>query len=331
MRKILSVLIIVMFLFGVVACSNTETNSGDATASMGGAMFGDSINFICAQSAGGETDVNGRLLAKYLEQELGVNIVFSNLPGSNGAIALTQYKDAEPTADTFIVTSSLPLAGNYATGLMDFSYTAYDPVAIFGISSGVMILVPGDAPYDTLEELIAATNERPNEIIYGAPTGGASYLASYLAMNKEYGAQLGFMEAGDGNDRLLALLGGHIDVCDTALLGAKDYLESGELKALATLASVPNASYPNIVPASSMYPKMVEDTCYVLLAIKGTDPAVINKMNEAVCNVINNSDYQKEYFDMNLQNALAMSVEDTIKKLEEQKNLFVDLATLMEE
>lgn len=325
MKRLISVFVVVLCLISVVACSKTDA------AVDSGAMFGDSINFVCCQSPGGDTDTNGRLLTKYLEKELGVNIVFNNLPGSNGAIALTQYKDEAPTADTFLITSSTPLAGNYATGLMDFSYTAYDPVAIFGISSGLMILVPGDSPYNTLEELIEATKERPNEIIYGAPTGGASYLASYLAMNKEYGAKFGFMEAGDGNDRLLALLGGHIDVCDTALPNAKDYMASGELKALATLASIPNAAYPDILPASKDYPKMVEDIYYVLLAIKGTDPDVIDKMNEAVRNVTNNPEYQKECYDMNLQNALSMSVEDTIQTLEDQKNLFVGLAALMEE
>jgi len=320
-KKAVELLITVLVLTLLVSCRSDKAGSDELSKQ---------LTFICTAGAGGDTDFNSRLLAKYLESELGATITCQNVTGSNGAIALTQYKDAKPDNATFILTNSAALSGNYATGLMDFGYEAYDPVAIYGLSSGEVILVSEDSPYQTLEELVEATKANPDSITYGGPTGGASYLACYLALVQEYGARFRFIEAGDGSERLAFLLGDHIQVCNSALLNCREYIESDTLRPLATLLSKAPSAYPDLPAACSSYPMMVQDTYYVVLALKGTDPKVIETLNSAISNVTeNNEEFRNEYYSMNYQDAMSMSVEATIQMLENQKQHFSELAELM--
>lgn len=288
------------------------------------------ISFICPAGAGGDTDYNTRLMARALEKKLGVSVVTTNVTGSNGAVCLNQYKD-EPADDyTFIMTSTAVLSGNYATGLMDFGYEAYEPVCIYGISSGEVILVSADSPYETLEDLIKASQENPGSIIYGGPTGGATYLAGFLNLQERYDAKFSFMEAGDGADRITALLGGHVNVTNTALINCKEYIEAGQVRPLATMLSKAPSMMPDMRVASESYPNTLLDTMYVCLALKGTDPAVIEKMNEVMLEVLaTDEEFKVDYESMNMQESFGMNIEDTTAELERQKQQFVDLASLI--
>ena len=169
------------------------------------------INIICTHAAGGDTDYNARLMARLLEKELGVSVVVNNVTGSNGAIALGQYKDSKNADNyTFIMTNTAALTGNLATGLSDFGYEDFQTVGIFGKQSGENIVVPADAPYNTLEELIEASKQNPGQIKFGISTGGGVYIAATI-MSKEYGAEFNIVDAGDASSRLPSILGGHID------------------------------------------------------------------------------------------------------------------------
>ena len=64
--------------------------------------------------------------------------------------------------------------------MVDFTYDAFEPVAIYGIQSAENIVVPADAPYDTLDELIAASQENPGQIKFGISTGGGVYIMPAL-------------------------------------------------------------------------------------------------------------------------------------------------------
>ena len=133
--------------------------------------------------AGGDTDYMGRQLATALESELGVSVVVTNVTGANGATCMQQYKDGETDGYTFIATNTAALNGNEATGMVDFGYDAFEPVAVYGMQSGENIVVPADSPYNTLEELIEATKANPGQIKLGISTGGGVYILSCVLAN----------------------------------------------------------------------------------------------------------------------------------------------------
>lgn len=289
------------------------------------------INFIVTHGAGGDTDYNARLLARYLEDELGVSVAVSNVTGSNGSIALTEYKDADPDGYTFVLSNTAALVGNQATGISDFGYDAFEPVSVYGKQSGENILVPADSPYETLDDLIEASKENPGEIKFGISTGGGVYIASVI-MEESYGAQFNLVEAGDSSERMTSLLGEHVDATIVPYATSKEYIENGDVKSLATLLEDRPTYIPDIPTAKEQgYDDLVLNTCYVMLAPKGTDPEIVQAMNDAILDVVNNNaDYGQEVKDFNFQDPWALSVDDSIEELQNQTDLFMSYSEYLQ-
>ena len=328
-KRLLSTLMVgVLGLSALTGCSgssarnNAESNAADADWPT------QPINIICTHAAGGDTDYNSRLMARMLEQELGVSVVVNNVTGSNGAIALGQYKDSKNADNyTFIMTNTAALTGNLATGLSDFGYEDFQTVGIFGKQSGENIVVPADAPYNTVQELIDASKEKPGEIKFGISTGGGVYIAATI-MSKEYGAQFNIVDAGDASSRLTSILGGHIDASIVPYSGVKEYIENCDVKLLSTLLEEKPDLIQDIPTAKEQgFDNLILNTMYACLAPEGTDEAVVTKLNEAMQNVAqNNTEYDEEVKKYNYQNPYVLSVDESKNELKTQTDLFMKYA-----
>ena len=138
-------------------------------------------------SAGGDTDFHARTLGQYLEKELGVSVTVVNTTGGGGSVASTEVKNSDPDGYTFLAFDTA-MALNHASGITDFGGEAFDPVAIIGKSCGEFLVTQGDAPYDTIPELIEYTKAHPGEVRMAANTGATSYYAAIKL--SEQGADL---------------------------------------------------------------------------------------------------------------------------------------------
>lgn len=320
LKRILSTIALGACLMTAAGCGGSEegASSGDVS------KYPDKpINLVVTHAAGGDTDYNARLLARLLEKDLGQSVVANNVTGANGSIALEQYKDGDKDGYTLIATNSAALIGNKATGLSDFSYEAFEPVAIYGKQAGENVVVRANSPYNTIEDLVNASKANPDTIKYGVSMGGGVYVASVI-MDKEIGAKFNVVDTGDASNRLTALLGGHVDATSIPYSGAKEYIESGQLKSLGTLLSSRSEMLPNIPSLSETYPDLSVDTYYVILAPKGTDPAIVEKLNKAIMKVVKeNPEYKTEVEKMNFQAPWCLSVEDTKAELQKQLDHFM--------
>lgn len=83
--------------------SSTATSATASTAAGSAAAKPDgypntSMTLVVGFGAGGDTDLNNRLMAQYVEPSFGQSIAVTNMAGSNGSVAMTQYQSTPPTA-----------------------------------------------------------------------------------------------------------------------------------------------------------------------------------------------------------------------------------------
>jgi tripartite-type tricarboxylate transporter receptor subunit TctC len=254
---------------------------------------------------------------------LGVSIPVSNVTGGNGSIANAQYKDGNPDGYTFLITNTVALSGNEATGLSNFGYDSFTPVAIFGKQSGENLIVPANSPYKTMQEFINASKAKPDTIKYAISTGGGAYI-SYVIMSQAGGAKVVPIDAGDGAARMAAILGEHVDAGIVPYATAKEYIEAGKVRTLATFMGESPTYLKDIPPAKDIIPEAVLPTMYVMLAPKGANPVAVETINKAILNIINsNAEYRTECERFNLQAPFALNVQDTVKELEAQRKHFM--------
>lgn len=303
--------------------------SGKQAAETGGTEVwpGENVNLVVSMSAGGDGDTLTRLLAVELEKELGTTVVITNVAGGNGSVAMDQFVNDAPTdGSTFLINNTAALSANEATGLVDYGYDVTDPVGIFAKHSGEMIWVQASSPYQTLEDLVEASKEKPGQIKLGISMGGSVYAAA--VMLQQAGAEVSMVDAGDGSERIISLLGGHIDACIGGYGIGKEYIESGDLRPLCTLMGARSAALPDVPTAEEAGVEgLVINNLFVVLAPKGTDPAIIEKFNTAIRNVTeNNVEYQEAVTNYSGQPSYALNVEDTIKELDTQREQFMAIS-----
>ncbi|MGD9822388.1 MAG: Bug family tripartite tricarboxylate transporter substrate binding protein, partial [Aminobacteriaceae bacterium] len=239
------------------------------------------ITVIITHGAGGDTDFNARLMCRLLEQKLGVSVVPTNVTGSNGAIAMAQYKDGTPDGYTFLMTNTAALTGNEATGLSDYGYDAFEVVSVYAKQSGENIVVPADSPYKTLADLIEASRKNPNTIKFGVSTGGGVYIASVI-LEQAAGTKFAVIDEGDAASRMTALLGKHVDATIVPYAVVKEYIQAGQVRTLGTLLKEPPALLKDIPTAhESGCPELILNTLYACLAPRGTSPEIVRALNAA--------------------------------------------------
>ena len=318
MKKRISVVLSLIMVMSLVSCGNATTPT---TSNAADGWPKKTLNFYVTHGAGGDTDYMARQLATALESKLGQSVVVSNVTGSNGATCMQQYKDGETDGYTFIATNSAALNGNEATGMVDFGYDAFEPVCVYGIQSGENIVIPADAPYNTLGEFIEASKADPGKLKFGISTGGGVYIQSCILTNLG-GAAFNMIDVGDGATRLTALLGGEVDGTSLPYSTAADYIENGQLKSLCTCLSQPPALLPDQVAASETIPELIIDTEYVLLAPKGTPQDIVKAMNDAIMEATGTEEWKSLVNTYCMQNPFVLNLEDTIANLKEQRDLF---------
>jgi tripartite-type tricarboxylate transporter receptor subunit TctC len=287
------------------------------------------INVVITSSAGGDGDYLTRLLSVPLEKELGQTLVITNLAGGNGSIGMDELMNTDPTGYTFFVNNTCALSANEANGLVDYDYTVSDPVGVFAKHSGEMIWVRSDSPYRTMEDLINATKANPGKIKLGVSMGGSVYAAALML--QKAGALFSLVDASDGSERIISLLGKQVDCCIAGYGIGKEYIESGDLRPLCTLMGSRSAALPDVPTAvEAGVPGLVINNLFLFLAPKGTDPAIIEKFNSAILKITSeNKEYAASVTRYSGQEAYALNVADTVDILDATRNQFMAISDLL--
>ncbi|MDR1536321.1 MAG: tripartite tricarboxylate transporter substrate binding protein [Planctomycetota bacterium] len=241
------------------------------------------VEIIVPFSAGGDTDINGRLLAKYLPKELGQSVVVTNIAGGGSSVGMDEVHNSNPDGYRFLANHA-PIHTTKAFGISEYGYEGFDPVCVFGLGTGEVLVVRADFPANNVKELIALSKKNPGQYKFGYNTGATTHYAAVRL--KLAGADLNYVTSGSSSERTVGLKGGHLDVILNAIPTVKDFVEIGEFKILANTATKRYPTYPEIPICLEEGVDVAYDISYTLFAVKGTDPAIISKLSEAVRKII---------------------------------------------
>lgn len=316
-----------MVLSGVMVCSlaacGNSAKSSSTTQAGDVVTWPKNIEIIAPAGAGGDTDFNARLLSQKLGERLPSNFVVSNVTGNSGATGTRQVKDAKNDGSSVLFYHTAFLV-NEASGTTDYGLDEYSFASIAAKNPGNVLVVRADLGITTLEELQAYTKANPGKLKMAANTGATSY-AIALQM-KQAGFDMNVVDAGGGADRLLAVLGGHVDVILAAYGVIKDYVEEGALIPLAMDGEEDFTDETLGVSISAFHNLGYEEIklpfYYFFAFPKGTDEALIQQFNDTLKDIIeNDADYQKKIYDAYLQPPFYLDFTDGLKQFDEVKDL----------
>lgn len=250
------------------------------------------IKIINPFSAGGPADNTSRILANHAKDIVGKSLVIENRDGGGGSIGQTAGATAKPDGYTLtLITSSIvsnPIFNNV-------SYTHEDFVPIIMTVNDPFFLVVGkDAPYDDAESFLNYAKENPGKISVGV--SGAQTVPAFTSKELAEVAGIDITTVPFDGEALAvaAVAGGHIDALIGNYSGFESQLKSGAMKAILLFDSEKSDLLPEVPTASERGLDIVSGSWRGFAAPKGTDPEIIEFLQEKFKEIIEQEEYQEQ-------------------------------------
>ncbi|MBZ0331927.1 tripartite tricarboxylate transporter substrate binding protein [Halomonas sp. ANAO-440] len=199
------------------------------------------LTLVVGFGAGGSTDIQARVLANVLEDELGQPVNVVNQPGAGGGVALARLANNTDEGYTFVFGTSMtitfgPLSTETTYQLDDFRYVA-------GVTLGQSAMVTGeDREFgDTWEGLIEYARENPGTS-YATQTALDRMIIEYIA--RQEGLDLRIVPTAGGAGMAPLILSGDVDFGYSGGTHS-GYADSGEMPVLLSLAEDRLVAFPD--------------------------------------------------------------------------------------
>lgn len=242
------------------------------------------IRLIVGFAPGGGTDIVARALAPKMSEILGQSVIIENKSGAAGTIGADQVAKANPDGYTLLVghSNSNAIAPFVLTNVPYNPATDFTPITYLGYVPNVLV-VKSSLPVTTVAQLISLAKANPGQMTYGSSgIGSTQHLAGAL-FAKIAGIQINHVPYKGSGQAIIDLLGGQITMNFDTLPPNLQQIKEGSLKALAISTPKRLSILPNVPTFNEVGIVGFDVTnWYSIMGPKNMDPAVVNKIDQAV-------------------------------------------------
>jgi tripartite-type tricarboxylate transporter receptor subunit TctC len=205
------------------------------------------IRLIVPYSAGGPTDVVGRVVADYMARDLKQSTFIENKPGAQGAIGSEAVARSDADGYTLLVVSG----SMFTLNPMLYKKLAYDPdrdfrtLAIVTEDPLVMEVHPS-VPAKTVAEFVAYAKQNPGKLSFSsAGTGGVIHLAGEM-FKQMAGIEMTHVPYKGAGPAMVDLLAGNVQLMFDSFGTALPPVTAGSLRALGVTSAERRAEMPGV-------------------------------------------------------------------------------------
>ena len=241
-------------------------------------------------AAGTAPDSVARALAEGMTKDLGQQVVVVNKPGAGGAIGYKYVQSRKPDGYTMVLNSN-SISTVYYSGLTPFDHTAFDPVARVTLELPVLV-VQSSSPLNNLKDVLAYARQNPGAFRVGSSGVGSHMHLTSVAFFSGQSAevtQVPFPTTG----HVPSLMGGHIEAVVTLPGTVAANVKSGALKVVGALSSAREPVFPDVPTAKEQGYDFQSDLWRGITVPKGTPPAVVARLEEAVRKTVTSPEFRQ--------------------------------------
>ncbi len=312
--------LLALVLAGVMACSLAGCGSGKSK----GGDWAKSVEIQVPAKAGGGTDVMARALGTQVAKDSGSTITIVNNTDGGGVVACEKASAGKKDGST-LVQFHTTLLIKTATGVLKKS--AADDFTVIAVGAPVdeannVLVVSGDSPYNTLDDLIADAKANPGSLLVGIETGGTTHVQAGL-FAKAAGLEVKYVEAGSDTEKLTALVGNSINAALVNANQAKQYIESGKAKALAVVSNSAEGGRSSVLPDVPSFVEQGVDCSFQMLSVlllgpKDMDAELVTKIHDYYASAAENEEVKATLAPAGMEMTF-MSVEDGLKAVQDMQ------------
>ena len=257
------------------------------------------VNFIVPFSAGGTTDLFGRLLANHMQQKSGKPFIVENRAGAGGNLGAAAVAKAAPDGYTFLVGT----VSTHAINPFLYSKLPYDtvkdfqPVSLIARLPNILVVHPS-LPANNVAELIAHLKANPDKLSYGSSGAGTSiHLAAELFKIKT-GTTMTHVPFRSSGDIMNNLTGGHINLAFDNITLAWPQVKAGRLRALAVSSTARSEIAPDVPTVAETIPGFDATSWHGVFAPAGTPKPIVDAMAAEMKRILELPDVKEKLFEI---------------------------------
>ena len=239
------------------------------------------IRIIVPYSPGGGTDAVARMMAQRLTVTLGQSVVVENRPGASANIGSEFVARAPADGYTILVTAPNFTTSEALYDKLSWRFDDFIPVIHLVRYANVLVASP-DSKMASVPDMVSRAKAAPGMMTYGsAGTGSNSHLAMEL-LKQRVGINPEHVPYKGSGPLKTDLLGNHLLLGVDGLGGMIELIKTGQVKALAVLATRRTPLWPDVPSLGDFGINDVDGNgWYGALLPAGTPAAVVTKLHSA--------------------------------------------------
>jgi len=250
------------------------------------------IRMVVISAPGGTTDIMSRMLAQYMGEGLGQQVVIDNRGGASTIIGTDLMAKAAPDGYTIglITQTTMSINPNVIPKLPYDTVRDLAPITQVVYFPYVIAAHPS-APFSNMKEMIAHARAKPGSITYGTPgTASTNHLGGVI-LEQMIGAKLLHVPFKGSGPALTAVLGGQVQTIITGAATVMPQVKNGRIKVIAFAAEKRHPNWPDVPSTGEAGLKGYESgTWFGIVTRAGVAKPIINTLNREIIAALGQAD-----------------------------------------
>lgn len=258
------------------------------------------VRLVVPYAVGGATDVIGRVVARYLGEELGQPVVVENKPGASGILGNDIV--AKAPGDGYTVLMGITAVVQIPALYKKVPYKLADLAPVSQIAkSADLLMVPRSSGVTTLAQFVDKAKAAPGTMNYGTYGNATSSHMNGERFKQQAGIDLTHIPYQGSGPEMAALLGGQLTLAFVDATAAYPHIKSDKLNILAVTGSQRFPSLPNVpTMTESGYPGLEANGWFGVFLPASTPKAIVDKLGAEVAAIVKSPELNKRLTDMGL-------------------------------
>ncbi|MFC7516347.1 Bug family tripartite tricarboxylate transporter substrate binding protein [Herbaspirillum sp. GCM10030257] len=252
------------------------------------------IQYVIPFPPGGESDYVARLQAELFKTKYKQSMVVLNKAGAGGGLVWGQL-NSMPADGYTIAGVNLPhIVLQPLEGSVQYKTEDITPVYFYHFTADALV-VPGNSPFKTYQDLVKAAKEKPNSInIAGSGSLSANHMA-HERFNKQAGVKTTYVPFKGTGDLISSMLGSHVDAAMTYLPFAIQ--QKGKMRLLAVASEKRHPAFPDVPTFKEVGLDWVDGAYRGVAVPKSTPKDIQKKISDVMADLNSDPDMRKKLAD----------------------------------
>ncbi len=254
------------------------------------------VSLVVGYSAGGATDILARLVAKGLSSELGQTFVVENKPGANSNIGTEYVARAKNDGYTLLVGSIANTINRSLYKKLNYDYLRDFRSVGFIASIGNVLVVNPKTNIKSVDEYVSYAKQNPGKLTCASSGIGSSIHMSCELFKVLTDTKILHIPYKGSGPAVNDLLGAQVDSMFDNIPSSVGRIKAGSLTPLAVTTEKRDPALPDVPTFKEKgIDHFLVSSWFSIVAPKGTDDAIVSKLNKALNKVIDSPEVKEAF------------------------------------